>query len=132
MIIQRGVGTYLPKHSEHVDFVEQPKLLEWLRECRVVVSHSGAGSILDALGAHKPLVLVPRSVCFGEHRDEHQFELAASMAERQRAVVVTDVSTDTLFGAISEAEQLGGGEADSRTNLYTALQVWLAQQDSGL
>jgi beta-1,4-N-acetylglucosaminyltransferase len=130
IIIQRGVATHLPQFAQHVDFVDETQIDAWLFESRVVLSHAGAGSILGALRARKPLVLAPRTVRFGEHGDDHQFELAEVMAKRGWAVMVTDLSVETLSDAIAQAEQLRTDEDIGETGLYTALRDWLVEQSA--
>jgi beta-1,4-N-acetylglucosaminyltransferase len=128
VIIQRGVATHLPQFAQYVDFVDETQIVAWLSESRVIVSHAGAGSILGVLRAGKPLVLAPRTVRFGEHGDDHQFELAEAMARREWAVVVTDLSVETLSEAIAQAEQLRRDGDIGETGLHVALRHWLAEQ----
>jgi UDP-N-acetylglucosamine--N-acetylmuramyl-(pentapeptide) pyrophosphoryl-undecaprenol N-acetylglucosamine transferase len=66
-----------------------------------VVAHAGVGSALAALQAGKCPILVPRSAKFGEHVDEHQFQIAAELAERGLAVVAEadELTLDDLHRA---------------------------------
>ncbi|MBE9640454.1 glycosyltransferase [Salipiger mangrovisoli] len=43
---------------------------------RVVVSHAGVGSILSARRYRKPLIVMPRRLALGEHRNDHQMATA--------------------------------------------------------
>ena len=127
VIVQCGASSFLPGDAHCVDFVDAAQMERWLSEARVVVSHAGAGIILGALHAGKPLVLVPRKASLGEHVDDHQFELAGALADRGRAVMVTDLSGEYLAEAVEQAAQLEGltiGE----TGLHAALRAWLAEQ----
>ncbi|MEO1552252.1 MAG: glycosyltransferase, partial [Pseudomonadota bacterium] len=47
---------------------------------RVVVAHAGVGTILSAKRFGKPLVLLPRRVALGEHRNDHQMATAQAVA----------------------------------------------------
>jgi UDP-N-acetylglucosamine transferase subunit ALG13 len=127
VIIQRGVASHAPRCAQHVDYVDGEKMGRWLSEARVVISHAGAGSILAALRAGKPLVLAPRMHRFAEHFDDHQFELAEALAEEGRAVMVTDVSAETLAEAVKQVAGLDQG-ALGETGLHSALRAWLAEQ----
>jgi UDP-N-acetylglucosamine transferase subunit ALG13 len=127
VIIQCGAATYRPQFAQFIDFVDEAQMGRWLSGCRVVVAHSGIGSILDALQAGKPLVLAPRMVRFDEHVDDHQFELAEAMAGQGRAVMVTDLSAGALAEAIIQAMRLDR-RGSSETGLYAALREWLAEQ----
>jgi len=128
VVIQCGAATYLPRFAQHVDFVPGDRMQTWLSDSRIVVSHAGAGSILDALCASKPLVLAPRLKCFDEHIDDHQLELAETLDEQERAVMLTKLSAETLAEAIVQAERLAGEEVLNETSLQSALRNWLAEQ----
>jgi UDP-N-acetylglucosamine transferase subunit ALG13 len=127
MIIQCGAGSCEPRFAQHVDFVDGFQMQTWLSEARVVISHSGVGSIINVLHAGKPLVLVPRMHRLGEHIDDHQFELAEAMAERERAVMVTELSDQTLAEAVDKAVRLNTGNI-GETSIHAALRGWLAEQ----
>ena len=95
LTIQRGRGTYVPKHivtstsSERssaptpwrtffkVQVVEfLPSLDAVLKEASLVISHAGAGSVFESLSLGKPtLVVVNESLM-----DNHQVELAETLA----------------------------------------------------
>ncbi len=55
---------------------------------RVVVSHAGMGTILSACELGKPILLMPRRVVFGEHRNDHQIDTAAEMAALPNVTVI--------------------------------------------
>ena len=57
-----------------------------MRDADVVVSHAGVGSALSALESGRRPVLVPREHAFGEHVDNHQFQIAEDLAGRHLAV----------------------------------------------
>jgi beta-1,4-N-acetylglucosaminyltransferase len=127
VIVQRGVSSCVPATAKHIDFVDDNQMSWWIAEARVVVSHAGAGSILGALRAAKPLVLVPRMAHLGEVADDHQFELAGALAQQGQAVMVTDLSAQALAAAIEQAAQLGSVPVGD-TGLHAALRDWLTAQ----
>ena len=60
VIVQIGLGPTLPKHCEHFGFRPHEEVLAIQREARVIVCHAGIGSVLDALEARRPFIVVPR------------------------------------------------------------------------
>jgi UDP-N-acetylglucosamine transferase subunit ALG13 len=56
----------------------KPSLADEVRSARVVVSHGGAGSVLEALSAGRRLVVVPNRSLM----DDHQVQLADALEER--------------------------------------------------
>jgi beta-1,4-N-acetylglucosaminyltransferase len=127
MVIQRGISQYKPAFSRYFDFASETQIQELLSEARIVISHSGAGSVLIALQADKPLIVVPRLKCFNEVFDDHQLELAETLAQQDRVVAVTDLSAEALGEAITQATQLTNTGSVS-TDLQSALRVWLTEQ----
>ena len=127
VVIQRGVSRYTPMFGQYVDFTGEIQMQAWMSQVRAVVSHAGAGSILSALKAGKPLVIVPRLRCFGESVDDHQLELATALARRKKAVTVLEPSAGVLREAVVQANELARTRAASNS-LQAALRVWLAEQ----
>ena len=127
VVIQRGVSRYTPMFGQYVDFTGEVQMQAWMSQVRAVVSHAGAGSILSALKAGKPLVLVPRLRRFGEHVDDHQLELAEALAQRKKAVIVLEPSAVALQEAVAQANELARTRTVSNS-LQAALRAWLAEQ----
>jgi beta-1,4-N-acetylglucosaminyltransferase len=123
VIIQRGCTGYEPVHAAWFDAVPAGQMEALVAQARVVVSHTGAGSVLAAQRAGVPLVLVPRLRCWGESIDDHQQQLAAALAVQGRAFVLDDVSPLALYRAVIRARP--GAEASPGTALQQALRGWL-------
>lgn len=86
LIIQYGRGTYEPSHLK--DMCEQnkiscdayrfkPTLDQDMRQADLIISHCGAGSILEAVKYKKELLVVVNESL----QDNHQTELADAMSE---------------------------------------------------
>jgi UDP-N-acetylglucosamine transferase subunit ALG13 len=93
MLIQRGTADYTPRHARCVDFLRFDEALAQFRDCRMVVGHCGAGTIIMALRFGKPLIVVPRRKGSGElDSDDHQMQLAGMLEGRRGVRVVYDVA----------------------------------------
>ena len=79
---QIGPGKYRPDHVEWRQFVEPAEFQRRVQACDVLVAHAGMGSILTALAAGKPLLVLPRRAALGEHRNDHQLATAERFAAR--------------------------------------------------
>lgn len=82
VVVQTGLCTTLPKHCSHFDFKGRDAVLHIQRRARVIVSHAGIGSVIDALQARRPLIVVPRLKRFREHLTDHQLEIASAVERR--------------------------------------------------
>lgn len=82
VLIQIGLGTTFPKHCEYFDFRPRDEILAIQQEARVIVCHAGIGSVMDALDAGKPMIVVPRLKKFNEHMNDHQMDVAEAVERR--------------------------------------------------
>jgi beta-1,4-N-acetylglucosaminyltransferase len=133
VVIQRGGTPYTPTSSQYFDFADEARMQTWLSEARIVIAHGGAGSILSTLEVGKPLIVAPRLKRFGEAIDDHQLELAQVLAEKGRAIVVTDLSAATLRQAVEKTTAQPTPltrEASATSKLQDVLRDWLVQQSA--
>lgn len=92
VIIQTGNSTYIPKNCKHFKFTGKDKIRKIQKNARVIITHAGAGTIIEALSYKKPVIVVPRLKKFGEHTDDHQTDLADNLSEHGIVKVVYDVN----------------------------------------
>ena len=81
VVMQIGATLYRPSAARWFDFATQEEMDKLCERARIIVSHTGAGSILTAVRHHKPLIVVPRLKKYGEHIDDHQLELAQVLSK---------------------------------------------------
>lgn len=102
VVIQRGRTAYEPRHASFFDFASRAEMRASIEKARVVVSHGGAGSIIFALSAGKPVVVVPRLKEYKEHVNDHQLELARALEEEGKVKAVYDI--EELEAALKTVE----------------------------
>ena len=73
-----------------------------MADARIIITHGGPASIMQAMAHGKIPIVVPRQSGHGEHVDDHQCRFAERMAER--VLVVMDI--DTLGGTIANHAEL--------------------------
>lgn len=84
-------------------FLSDSEFKKKIKESDLVISHAGAGTIINTLSLEVPLILVPRLKEFGEHTDNHQLELAEAMNNNKKCISVFEISN--LFSAIQNAKK---------------------------
>lgn len=92
--IQIGRGSYEP-HS--AAFVRKLPLADYqarVAACGLFVAHCGMGSIISAIEAGKPILMLPRLALLGEHNTDHQLATARHVGTRPGLFVAED--TDDL------------------------------------
>ena len=93
LTVQYGTGQAptLPEHPSVTirayNFL--PTLQEDMKQADLILSHAGAGTVMEALRLHKKLVVVINTLLM----DNHQTELASAMATREHLFVVEKPET---------------------------------------
>jgi len=75
IVIQAGCTTVDYPAFKTFEFIEKQQLNDYIQRADLVITHGGAGSMFDALRAHKKVIALARQQKLGEHLDDHQFEL---------------------------------------------------------
>jgi UDP-N-acetylglucosamine transferase subunit ALG13 len=89
---QVGPTTQPPRHMPFAAFLSPQEADERLRSATLIVAHAGMGTVLTALEAGRPLIIVPRRASLGEHRNEHQLATARWLVARPGIGVAMDES----------------------------------------
>ena len=90
--IQIGRGKYEPTHARFVRLMPVDQYRRRVAEAQLFVAHAGMGSIIAAIEAGKPLLMLPRLQTQGEHNTDHQLATAASMGVRPGLHVAADAA----------------------------------------
>ncbi len=123
LFAQTGSCTHAPVNFKGKALLTTEELEKRFKWADLVVSHGGAGSIINALKAGKKLLIVPRLEKFGEHTDSHQVELAKAMEREKKALVVYGM--DRLEQAIKDAAKFKPNLESSRAGLVRELKACL-------
>ncbi len=86
VVIQYGASTRLPDNVRISKIIPENQFKELVQQASVVIAHCGEGSALLLEEFDKPYILVPRTVKFHEHVDNHQLEMADEL-ENQGALI---------------------------------------------
>lgn len=97
VFMQIGAGDCVPRHAAWTRFLEPTEFQEHYRRATLLVAHAGTGSILQALQAGRPLLVLPRRAAFGETRNDHQLATCAKFADRGLAVAWTEQELGPLI-----------------------------------
>lgn len=90
IFIQIGTAVYEPEYSKWERFVSFSKMVQLIREARIVVCHAGVGIVLLCGSLNKIPIVVPRLKSLGEHIDNHQPELCKKLASEGKIIAVYD------------------------------------------
>lgn len=78
---QIGNTTWVPSFIEHEKFLEPAEFARRFEAADHIVAHAGMGTILTALKAGKPILVMPRRARFRETRNDHQVATVRRLLE---------------------------------------------------
>ncbi len=90
VIIQAGYSTYEPKFCEWKKWYPYDKMLEFVNQARIVITHGGPSSFIMPLQIGKIPIVVPRQKQYGEHVNDHQLEFCKAVEERLGNILVVE------------------------------------------
>ena len=88
--IQYGSGVYKPRHAQGFVMTTAAQYRQLVAEAQLFVAHAGMGSIITAIEAGKPLLMLARLQALGEHNTDHQVWTSQSIGSRPGLYVATD------------------------------------------
>jgi len=112
-IADPGVGGYVPRWMAWKNFLSHKEFDERFAGANLVIAHAGMGSIISALVAGKPIVIMPRRASMNEHRNEHQLATAKKFSNRPGVYVAMNeaelpgVAELALLASVGERQELG-------------------------
>ena len=104
IIIQKGETKYVPKNCYYFDYTNRNEFENYIKKANIVITHAGAGTIIDCLKNKKPTIIVPRRKKYNEHRNDHQMDIARELEREGKVLVCYDVKN--LESKIKEIKQL--------------------------
>ncbi|XP_033109501.1 UDP-N-acetylglucosamine transferase subunit ALG13 homolog [Anneissia japonica] len=80
VILQIGRGTFEPEKISRRDFRLEyyrykDSITEDIKQADLIISHAGAGSVMETLEAGKPLIVVVNELLMGNHQIELAYQL---------------------------------------------------------
>jgi UDP-N-acetylglucosamine transferase subunit ALG13 len=102
---QIGDGKYEPVNMRFSRMLGTREFAEAVKASRLIIAHAGMGSVITAMEANKPIVILPRKMEFEEHTTDHQMATARWLSGR-RGVYVAFEEAD-LSRAVADALSAG-------------------------
>jgi len=103
-IAVRDGRTYLPRNFPWVRSLTAIEYRQQVEKSYLLVAHAGMGSIIAAMTACRPIVLLPRRGHLNETRNDHQFATAMKLRSKRGIHVAMDETE--LHQKLDEAWQL--------------------------
>ncbi|HET9160984.1 MAG TPA: glycosyltransferase [Caulobacteraceae bacterium] len=100
-LAQIGEGEYRPANMEWVRNLTGSDYADQVNASRLIVAHAGMGSLITAMEAAKPIVVLPRRLKYDEINTDHQLATAKHWVGRTGVFVA--MGEDELENALRAA-----------------------------
>lgn len=105
VIIQTGFSTYNANHCETHKMMSFDEMQQALKDARIVITHGGPSSFIEALQFGKVPIVVPRREEYNEHVNDHQVDFTKLIEKRMNNIIpVYDI--DQLSETIKNYEDI--------------------------
>lgn len=87
VIIQTGFSTYNANHCETHKMMSFDEMQQALKDARIVITHGGPSSFIEALQFGKVPIVVPRREEYNEHVNDHQVDFTKLIEKRMNNII---------------------------------------------
>ena len=105
VVVQTGFSTYVPKHCEAHKMMSFDEMQQALKDARIVITHGGPSSFIEALQFGKVPIVVPRQEKFNEHVNNHQVDFTKLIAKRMNNIIPV-YNIDDLKKTVDNYDQI--------------------------
>ena len=81
VIVQAGYTEYESKNMEIYKLIPMDEFDKYIKECDLLITHAGVGSIMTGLNNNKKIIAAARLSEYGEHNNDHQKEIATEFSK---------------------------------------------------
>lgn len=99
-----------------IDYISEPEHKKLLKEARIVITHAGAGTIIECLNNGKTVIAAARKKEFGEHVNNHQEQLLENFSQSGYVLALTDF--EQLDKLLEKAKNFKPKEFKSNNEMF--------------
>ena len=114
VVVQAGYTKFESKDMEIFDLIDRDKFSELIKDCDLLITHGGVGSILTGLKNNKKVITAPRLKEYKEHTNNHQLEIIEKFASKDLILPLYDF--DKLDDVLKEVKKFKPKKYQSNTD----------------
>ena len=92
VLAQSGYSDYEPRYYNFKHFFDRNEFEEMQTKANIIITHGGTGAIIGAIKKRKKVIAIPRMSKYGEHVDEHQYQIIEQFREQDLICGLNDCS----------------------------------------
>lgn len=113
VVVQAGNTKYESKNMEILDFIPYDEFDNFMKECDILITHGGVGSIITGLKNKKKVIAAARLKQYHEHTNDHQLQILKNFKEA--GYILTLDEFDKLDEVLKEIKQFKPKQYKSNT-----------------
>ena len=117
VIVQAGFTKYKSKNMEIFDLIPNEKLEELVKECNILITHGGVGSILMGIKNNKKVIAAARLKYYKEHTNDHQKQIINEFVDKGYILELSDFNK--LGDILKEIKKFKPNKFVSNTRNFT-------------
>ena len=82
VMVQAGCTVYDSSKMNVVDYVDMTTFEQWMKDCRLLITHGGVGNILTGIKKGKTVIAAARLKKFKEHTNDHQKQIIGEFVKQ--------------------------------------------------
>lgn len=99
IVVQAGCSSDFKTNSMEIfNLIPIDQFEQLIKECDILITHGGVGSILSGLKNNKKVIAIPRLSKYGEHVNDHQLQIVNNFSESGYIMTVDNI--DELYKVI--------------------------------
>ncbi len=80
VIVQAGCTKYNSKDMQILDLIPYDEFEKYIKECDLLITHGGVGSIITGLKNKKKVIAAARLAKYKEHTNDHQLQIIKNLS----------------------------------------------------
>lgn len=81
VIVQAGHTDYISDNMEILKIIPMDEFDKYIKECDLLITHAGVGSIMTGLNNNKKVIAAARLKEYNEHTNNHQIQIAEEFSK---------------------------------------------------
>lgn len=114
VIVQAGSTKYESDKMKQFDLLSREEIEELKKKANIIITHGGVGSIVSSIKLGKKVIAVPRQKEYGEHVNNHQFQIIENF--EKQGYIKGVYKMEELKNALKEIEKFEPKKYESNTN----------------
>ena len=111
--VQKQIDNKKIKDMEILDLIPMEDFEKNISDCKILITHGGVGSIVDALKRDKIVIAAARLEKYGEHVNDHQLQIIKNFGDAGYIIPLDDF--DKLDEALKLAKKFKPNKYKSNT-----------------